>query len=175
LQRRAYEDVALPIGSGQTISQPSTQARYLEALNLCGSERVLEVGTGSGYQAAVLSLLVSHVVSVERIPALAEAARRNLRRAGVRAVSVVVGDGTVGWAPEAPYDAILVAAAGPTVPEPLGRQLRDGGRMVIPIGRQGTQMLNLVTRHGDRWTEEELGPVQFVPLVGRHGFRDQTS
>jgi protein-L-isoaspartate(D-aspartate) O-methyltransferase len=174
LRRRAYEDEALPIGSGQTISQPSTQARYLEALSLAGTERVLEVGTGSGYQAALLSLLVSHVVSVERIPTLATTARKNLDRAGVQAVSVVVGDGTIGWAPDAPYDAILVAAASPAVPQPLKRQLREGGQMVIPLERGGIQVLCLVSNQDGQWTEQTLGPAQFVPLVGRHGFQEQT-
>ncbi len=175
LRRKAYEDVALPIGNGQTISQPSTQAHYLEALSLGGTERVLEVGTGSGYQAALLSLLVSQVVTVERIPALAAAARKNLDAAGVQGVSVVVGDGTVGWASDAPYDAILVAAASPAVPEPLKRQLRDGGRMVVPIERDGAQRLCLMGKCGDQWTERELGAAQFVPLIGRYGFQTETS
>lgn len=173
LRRRAYEDVALPIGSGQTISQPTTQARSLEALRLEGSERVLEIGTGSGYQAALLSLLVSHVVTVERIPELAQKARQNLELARVRGVSVMVGDGSVGWAPEAPYDAILVAAASPAVPEPLRRQVVDGGRLVIPIERDGAQDLFLFAKAGDALEGEPIGPAQFVPLVGRHGFPEK--
>jgi protein-L-isoaspartate(D-aspartate) O-methyltransferase len=170
LRRRAYDDVALPIGNGQTISQPTTQARYLEALELAGNEETLEVGTGSGYQAALLSQLVALVVTVERIPELAMEARRNLEAANIKAVSVVVGDGTLGWAPSAPYDAILVAAAGPAVPRPLVRQLAEGGRMVIPLDRGGTQVLTRVSKCDGSVTVEEIGPVQFVPLLGHHGF-----
>ncbi len=175
LRRRAYEDAALPIGSGQTISQPTTQARFLEALGLGGSERVLEKGTGSGYQAALLSLLVSHVVTVERVSELATAARRNLERAHVRAVSVVTGDGSVGWAPESPYNAILVAAASPAIPTPLEKQLSEGGRLVIPLERAGLQQLVLIRKLNGELSEEELGPAQFVPLVGKYGFPEQTA
>jgi protein-L-isoaspartate(D-aspartate) O-methyltransferase len=160
----------LPIGNGQTISQPTTQARYLEALNLTGQERALEIGTGSGYQAALLSLLVSHVVTVERVPELASTARQNLERAKVHSVLVVVGDGSIGWASESPYDAMLVAAACPEIPKPLERQLADGGRLVIPLERSGSQLLFLVSKIAGHLTEEEMGPAQFVPLVGRHGF-----
>ena len=171
LRNRAYDDTSLPIGFGQTISQPTTQAAFLGALDLRGTERVLEVGTGSGYQAALLSLLVSHVVTVERIPELAEHARRALAAACVTNVMVVVGDGSLGWRPEAPYDAILVAAASPRIPEPLVSQLVEGGRLVIPVeeaaGRQ--QLLRLV-REGDRTHQQQLSTANFVPLVGRHGF-----
>ncbi|MEJ2240409.1 MAG: protein-L-isoaspartate(D-aspartate) O-methyltransferase [Gemmatimonadales bacterium] len=153
-RNRAYDDVSLPIGNGQTISQPSTQARYLEALQLEGRERVLEVGTGSGYQAALLCKLADEVVSVERVPELAEQARSALARAGAKEVTVVVGDGTLGWAPRAPYEGIVVAAASPEVPQPLVR----------------SQELYRVRREGDDLVEEVLGPAQFVRLVGRHGF-----
>jgi protein-L-isoaspartate(D-aspartate) O-methyltransferase len=169
-RNRAYEDVSLPIGSGQTISQPSTQARYLEALQLKGQERVLEVGTGSGYQAALLRQLARQVVSVERLPALAEQAKRALAGAGAMDVTVVVGDGTLGWAPLAPYEGIVVAAASPEVPQPLVRQLALGGRLVIPLQRGTRQELYRVRREGDDLIEEVLGPAQFVRLVGRHGF-----
>ncbi len=171
LRNRAYDDSALPIGFGQTISQPSTQAAFLETLRLSGGERVLEVGTGSGYQAALLGMLVAHVVTVERIPELADRARAALADTGRNNVMVVVGDGSLGWRPTAPYDAILVAAAGPVVPEPLLSQLRDGGRLVMPVqDAGGTQRLTCVTRNGDRHESLELGDARFVPLVGRHGF-----
>lgn len=169
-RNRAYDDVSLPIGNGQTISQPSTQARYLEALQLEGRERVLEVGTGSGYQAALLCKLADEVVSVERVPELAEQARSALARVGAKEVTVVVGDGTLGWAPRAPYEGIVVAAASPEVPQPLVRQLALGGCLVIPLQRGPSQELYRVRREGDDLVEEVLGPAQFVRLVGRHGF-----
>ena len=172
LRRRAYEDVALPIGRGQTISQPTTQAKYLEALELEGKERVLEIGTGSGYQAALLSYLVPQVVSVERIPSLADDAREALREAEVSGVTVLVGDGSLGWAPLAPYGAILVSAASPSIPQPLIKQLADGGRMVVPVGGNESQDLKLLTLNGGQVTETELGTVEFVPLIGRHGFQN---
>lgn len=173
LLRQAYEDTSLPIGSGQTISQPSTQARYLEALTLTGTERVLEIGTGSGYQAALLSYLCTHVVTVERIPELASTARKALDAAGVSTVLVVTADGSLGWKQNAPYDAVLVAAAGPAVPQPLTAQLADGGRLVMPLEEDGKQQLVRVTRRGSSLEEERLGDAQFVPLIGRHGFREE--
>jgi protein-L-isoaspartate(D-aspartate) O-methyltransferase len=174
LRHRAYDDAALPIGSGQTISQPTTQARYLEALALTGRERVLEVGTGSGYQAALLAHLAAHVVSVERVPALAAAAQAALAAAGVADVAVMIGDGTLGWRPLAPFDAILVAAVAPAVPAPLLEQLADGGRLIIPLQQAGAggQALVRIVRRGDEVAQERLGAVQFVPLIGRHGFGD---
>jgi protein-L-isoaspartate(D-aspartate) O-methyltransferase len=170
MRQRAYDDVSLPIGHGQTISQPATQAVSLEALELRGRERVLEIGTGSGYQAALLSQMVEHVVSVERISELADDARTALRAAGVTNVLVVVGDGSLGWRPESPYDAVLVAAASPEIPQPLVDQLVDGGRLIIPIDRGSSQQLMRVTRHGTEVETESLGEARFVPLVGRHGF-----
>ncbi|MBI4420539.1 MAG: protein-L-isoaspartate(D-aspartate) O-methyltransferase [Gemmatimonadetes bacterium] len=170
VRHQAYEDVALPIGSGQTISQPSTQARYLEALQLQGTERVLEVGTGSGYQAALLSQVAGHVITVERIPELAAVARRALQDAGVTGVTLIVGDGSLGWAPFAPYDAIVVAAAGPEVPAPLVSQLVEGGRMVLPLVNGPAQELWRLTRQGRDIRREHLGDVRFVPLIGQHGF-----
>jgi protein-L-isoaspartate(D-aspartate) O-methyltransferase len=172
LRRRAYEDVALPIGHGQTISQPTTQAKYLQSLRLSGTERVLEVGTGSGYQAALLTKVASQVVSIERISVLAGVARKALANSGFSSVTVLEGDGSLGWTPLAPYDAILVAAASPEVPEPLLRQLEDGGRMVAPVARGATQALRLFVRNGDDFAENELGEVQFVPLVGKYGYAD---
>jgi protein-L-isoaspartate(D-aspartate) O-methyltransferase len=187
LRHRAYEDGALPIGHGQTISQPTTQARYLEALQLGGTERVLEIGTGSGYQTALLSHVSRMVVSVERVPELAEAARAALDRAEITGAMVVVGDGSLGWRPEAPYDAILVAAASPSVPAPLLGQLAEGGRLVLPLDvaqvppealrglppPPGGQVLVRVTRHGGKCYAEPLGAALFVPLIGRHGFEEE--
>ena len=139
VRHRAYEDTALPIGGGQTISQPWVQARYLELAALTGRERVLEIGAGSGYQTALLAPLADAVFAVERIPALAQSARAALAAAGVRNVTVLVGDGTLGWRPFAPYDAILVAAASPEIPAPLVEQLAPGGRLIIPLGDRGSR------------------------------------
>jgi len=172
LRHQAYDDTSLPIGHGQTISQPSTQAVYLEALELTGRERVLEIGTGSGYQAALLAFMADDVVTVERISPLARAAKVALASAGARNVLVVTGDGTLGWRPRAPYDAIVVAAAGPKIPEPLLEQLDDGGRLVAPVLRGNEQILVRITRRGEHLASENLGAVRFVPLVGRHGFED---
>ena len=170
-RHRAYEDVALPISGGQTISRPLTQARYLAALRLTGHERVLEVGTGSGYQTALLAAVAAQVFSVERVRALAEAAQRTLRELGLANVSLLVGDGTLGWSTYAPYDAILVAAGGPEVPPPLVEQLAPGGRMLIPLGAEGGgQVLTLIERTTDGLRRRPLGDARFVPLVGEHGF-----
>jgi len=170
VRHRAYEDSALPIGAGQTISQPWVQARSLELARLTGKEKVLEVGTGSGYQTALLAQLADQVFSVERLPALAQAARTALAEAGVRYVTVLVGDGTLGWRPYAPYDAILVAAACPEVPGPLLEQLAPGGRLILPIGDRDSQTLTLVTRDGDRVRSQPVSDVRFVPLLGQFGF-----
>jgi protein-L-isoaspartate(D-aspartate) O-methyltransferase len=173
VRHRAYDDAALPIGSGQTISQPFVQARYLELIGLTGKEKVLEIGTGSGYQTALLALLASMVFSVERVPQLAQSARAALALAGIRNVTVLVGDGTLGWRPFAPYDAILVSAASPEVPAPLAEQLAIGGRMVIPLGDKEAQTLTLVERLEDRVRSSTIADVRFVPLVGEFGFRDE--
>ena len=170
VRHRAYEDAALPIGAGQTISRPFTQARYLEALQLTGREKVLEVGTGSGYETALLGALAGQVFSVERVRSLAEAALRTLREAGVRNVSVLVGDGTLGWSAYAPYDAVLVSAGGPAVPLPLLEQLAPDGRLLIPLGAKGAQVLTLVQRTAAGVQHTSLGDARFVPLVGEHGF-----
>ena len=170
VRHRAYDDTALPIGNGQTISQPFTQARYLEALRLRGRERVLEIGTGSGYQTALLGALADQVFSVERVRSLALAAQQALRAAGVANVSVLVGDGTLGWSAYAPYDAIVVAAGGPEIPPPLVEQLALTGRLLVPLGKRGAQTLTLVERDGATLRRTPLGGARFVPLVGEHGF-----
>lgn len=170
VRHRAYEDAALPIGNGQTISQPFTQARYLEALRLTGRERVLEVGTGSGYQTALLAALAAQVFTIERVRELAVSAQSALREAGLT-VSLLVGDGTLGWSAYAPYDAILVAAGGPEVPPPLVEQLAPGGRLLIPLGARGAQTLTVVERiAGGELRQTPIGDARFVPLLGEHGF-----
>jgi protein-L-isoaspartate(D-aspartate) O-methyltransferase len=171
VRHRAYDDSALPIGGGQTISQPWVQARYLELAGLTGRERVLEVGAGSGYQTALLALLADSVFAVERIPALAQSARTALETAGLRNVTVLVGDGTLGWRPFAPYDAILVAAASPEIPGPLVEQLAPGGRLIIPLGDRSTQVLTVAQRVGDEVRTSMVADVRFVPLLGEFGFR----
>jgi protein-L-isoaspartate(D-aspartate) O-methyltransferase len=171
LRGQAYKDAALPIGGGQTISAPSTVAAMSAALELGGSERVLEVGTGSGYQAAVLGALVERVVSIERLPRLAASARRALDRLGVVNVVVHLGDGSLGRAADAPYDAIVLTAGAPAVPEPLLAQLAPGGRLVAPIGPRAEQRLVRIRRGPDgAFAREVLGPCRFVDLVGRHGW-----
>lgn len=172
VRHRAYEDSALPIGSGQTISQPSVHARYLQLLRLTGRERVLEVGTGSGYQTVLLAHLAEQVFSIERIPALLEAAREVIQKLEIRNVSLLLGDGSLGWREYAPYDAMLVGAASPEVPEPLTEQLAEGGRLVIPIGTREEQVLAVITKREGRLNRQDVAPVRFVPLVGRHGWQD---
>lgn len=167
----AYEDRPLPIGEGQTISQPTMVAVMLGALRLEGAERVLEVGTGSGWEAALLSRLAAKVWTVELLAPLAERARAALRRLGCDNVEVVVGDGSLGWPAAAPYDAIVVAAGAPELPPPLLSQLADGGRLVAPVGRGLLgQSLVRVTRRGDASDYENLGACAFVPLRGTHGW-----
>ena len=170
VRHRAYEDSALPIGSGQTISQPSVHARYLQLLGLTGHETVLEIGTGSGYQTVLLSHLAARVFSIERVPELLERARDVISEAGVRNVSLMLGDGTLGWRQHAPYDAILVSAAAPDIPRPLLEQLADGGRMIVPLGDMEEQMLAMVTRRGEQFERRDIAPVRFVPLWGTHGW-----
>ncbi|MEO8561462.1 MAG: protein-L-isoaspartate(D-aspartate) O-methyltransferase [bacterium] len=170
VKHRAYEDAPLQIGSGQTISQPSIHARYLELLQLTGSERVLEIGTGSGYQTVLLSHLVAQIFTIERISALYTQARDAIGRAGAKNVSMLLGDGTVGWREYAPYDAILVSAGGPSIPKPLIEQLADGGRMLIPVGGRDEQTLKMVIKRGEQITTSDVAPVRFVPLLGTHGW-----
>jgi len=171
VRHRAYEDSALPIGNGQTISQPSIHARYLELLKLTGHERVLEVGTGSGYQTVLLAHLAAQVFSIERIPALLNGARDAITRAGVRNVSLLLGDGTLGWREYSPYDAILVSAAAPSVPQPLLDQLAEKGRLLIPLGGQDVQTLAVITKREGTVHREDVLPVRFVPLLGTHGWQ----
>lgn len=165
LERDAYDDSPLPIGSGQTISQPYTVAFMCEALQLKGRERVLEIGTGSGYSAAVLSQLVPHVWTVERIPELARHARARLQRLGYTNVSVRVVDAILGWPEEAPFDAIVVTAGAEQLPQVYVDQLSEGGRLVIPIGGSCGQTMYRLTRHGSDLESEELGLFSFVPLI----------
>jgi len=173
VRHRAYEDAPLQIGSGQTISQPSIHARYLEILVLQGRERVLEVGTGSGYQTVLLSHLVAQIFTIERIPALFTAAREAINKAGATNVSMLLGDGTVGWREYAPYDAILVSAGGPSIPPALVEQLAEGGRMLIPVGGMEEQTLKLVTRRDGVIETTDIAPVRFVPLLGTQGWEQK--
>lgn len=170
VRHRAYEDSALPIGSSQTISQPSVHARYLELLALTGHERVLEIGTGSGYQTVLLSHLAAQVFSVERIPVLLDRAREVIQQTNARNISLLLGDGTLGWRDYAPYDAILVSAAAPEVPPPLREQLAEGGRLLIPLGTREDQVLTVFTRRGKELGRVAVAPVRFVPLLGAHGW-----
>jgi protein-L-isoaspartate(D-aspartate) O-methyltransferase len=170
IRHRAYDDAPLPIGNGQTISQPLIHAQYLELLGVKGTEKVLEIGTGTGYQTALLANLVPQVFSIERIAALSEQARVNLEKLGITNVSLLVGDGTIGWKAYAPFDAILVSAGSPSVPRPLLEQLAEGGRLLVPIGDRDTQYLMVYTRRGDRFDKREVAPVRFVPLIGSHGW-----
>ncbi len=171
LREHAYADRALPIGAGQTISQPFMVATMLEALALDGG-RVLDVGTGSGYQAALLAELADEVVTVERVPELAEEARRTLARAGYERVDVRVGDGTLGVPERAPFEGIVVAAAAPSVPESLYAQLAAGGRLVVPVGTRRDQWLEIVERGPDGPVRSRSVPCRFVPLLGVAGFDD---
>lgn len=171
VQHRAYEDAPLPIGHGQTISQPWVHAKYLELLGLTGTEKVLEIGTGSGFQSALLTKLAGQVFSIERIPALAEAARETLRRAGIERVVQRVGDGTLGWPEYAPFDAILVGAASPSVPQPLVDQLAVGGLLLIPVGGREEQALLRLRRTATGIERTAFDAMRFVPLIGAHGFQ----
>jgi protein-L-isoaspartate(D-aspartate) O-methyltransferase len=166
----AYSDSALQLDFGQSISQPFIVALMTQALHLTGYERVLEVGTGSGYQAAILSQLAKEVHTIEFIPELAEHAAQTLAELGLSNVHVHTGDGSQGWAPSAPYDAILVAAAAPHTPQPLMDQLADGGRLILPVGGQGAQSLQLWLRNGEAFKHKILIPVAFVLLRGKHGW-----
>ncbi len=162
----AYEDHPLAIGHAQTISQPYIVALMTETLGLRGGETVLEVGTGSGYQAAVLAEIAAHVYSIEIVEPLAEEARERLRRLGYGNVVVRAGDGYAGWPEKAPFDAIMVTAAAPRIPEPLKAQLRDGGRLVLPVGDESQELI-VVTRRGATFTERRVLPVRFVPMTGK--------
>jgi protein-L-isoaspartate(D-aspartate) O-methyltransferase len=170
LRDRAYYDAALPIGAGQTISQPYMVAKICEALALRGDEHVLDVGSGSGYQAAVLAELAPEVDTIERIPELAERARANLAAAGYARVRVHLGDGTRGLPGHAPFEAIAVAAAAPRLPQTLYDQLEPRGRLVVPVGRFGVQRLQVIVRSPEGPAVLKTVPCRFVPLVGEEGF-----
>lgn len=175
VRHRSYEDAPVPIGFGQTASQPSLQALYMQVLGLKPTDKVLEIGTGCGFQTAVLAQLADRVYSVERIRELAVRARETLDAMRISNVAVLVGDGTIGWSRYAPYDAILVAAGGPEIPRPLMEQMADGGRMLIPVGGREMQQLVLVERHGDQYTQREVTDCTFVPLLGRFGWSAEAS
>jgi protein-L-isoaspartate(D-aspartate) O-methyltransferase len=166
----AYEDRPLPIGEGQTISQPYIVAVMTELLEPHPDDRILEIGTGSGYQAALLSELVARVVTLERLPMIADKARNNLRSLEIQNVEVVVGDGTLGWPEQAPYNGVLITASTPDIPPPLVEQLAEGGRLVAPVGGQGYQELIKLIKQGSRVEKTHHGGVVFVPLIGRYGW-----
>jgi protein-L-isoaspartate(D-aspartate) O-methyltransferase len=170
VQHRAYEDNALPIGFQQTASQPSIQALYLQTLALKPTDRVLEIGTGSGYQTALLAHLAQNVYSVERIRELSVRSRAALDQLRITNVALLVGDGTIGWSKYAPYDAILVSAAAPAIPAALVEQLADTGRMLIPLGDRDLQTLTLVRKTATGIETEEVAACVFVPLLGRFGW-----
>lgn len=172
IKSQAYNDNALPISSGQTISQPFIVARMTELLELNGDEKVLEIGAGSGYQTAVLASLAQKVFAIERLDSLANEARGRLQTLGFRNVTLKAADGTEGWSAYMPYDAILVAAGGPEIPEPLVAQLKVGGKIVLPVGDdRKSQMLIRCTRKEFGYTQENFGPCAFVPLIGEHGWK----
>ncbi len=172
VRHRAYEDEALLIGSGQTISQPSIHALYLDVLALTGKERVLEIGTGSGFQTALLARLAAQVFTIERVSVLMDRAKDVLRALQVSNVSFLVGDGTIGWREYGPYDAILVGAGSPTIPQPLIDQLAVGGRLLCPVGNREKQEVVLITRDVSGVRTTVITDARFVPLVGTHGWMD---
>jgi protein-L-isoaspartate(D-aspartate) O-methyltransferase len=170
---RAYDDTALSIGEGQTISQPYMVAVMTELLELQGEERVLEIGTGSGYQAAVLSELAREVCSIERVAALAQSAEERFRSLGYENIRVMVGDGTLGWPEEAPFDRVIITAGTPQIPEPVMEQLSDNGILVVPVGERFSQQLIRIRKHQGKTTEEYHTPCVFVPLIGRYGWQGE--
>lgn len=167
----AYSDYPLPIGHGQTISQPYIVAMMTSLLQIQPDDHLLEIGSGSGYQAAVLGILAREVISIERIPEVAQLAKKNLADAGITNVTVVIGDGTLGFPGGAPYDGVLITAATPSIPSPLVEQLAEGGRLVAPVGSRDLQELVRLTRKGHDLTRESFGGVVFVPLLGEHGWK----
>lgn len=173
LQREAYQDSPVPIGEGQTISQPYMVGDMLQALRLGPEDRVLEVGTGTGYEAAVMSRIVQEVYTIERFASLAEAAKKIFERLGYTNIHVIIGDGSRGYPEAAPYDAIIVAAAAPQLPEALLQQLSDGGRMIVPVGPSDLQQLLLVSKHDGEIQTKALDACRFVPLVGEHGYAEE--
>ncbi len=169
----AYEDRPLPIGEGQTISQPYMVAVMTQSLELKGEERVLEIGTGSGYQTAILAELAKEVCTIERIPALLERAQSTLQSLGYENIFFKIGDGTKGWPEKAPFDGIIVTAGAPEIPQTLLAQLADGGRLVIPVGPRYTQTLYKVMRRGKNYQEEDITGCVFVPLLGEYGWKEE--
>ncbi len=175
LWSRSYGDYPLPIGNGQTISQPYMVALMTQCLELEGQERVLEIGTGSGYQAAILSKLARNVFTIERYGSLGKRARKVWEELDLHNIAMRIGDGSIGWSKYAPYDGIIVTAASPDLPQPLLDQLSaDDGRLVIPVGTSDFQQLKVVTRKGDAYTSREEVGCTFVPLVGKHGWKDRS-
>ena len=172
LWNRAYDDCALPIGEGQTISQPYMVALMTELLELKGDEKVLEIGTGSGYQSAVLSMLSSEVHTVERIPSIASSAETRLKDFGYSNVNIYIADGTIGLSAEAPFDGIIVTAGAPRIPDQYVEQLKPGGRLVIPVGTRYSQVLYQVTKTPDGIREHMSTPCVFVPLIGQEGWEE---
>jgi protein-L-isoaspartate(D-aspartate) O-methyltransferase len=170
VRHRAYEDVALPLGHGQTISRPGVHALHLQLARLTGTERALEIGTGSGFQTALLARLVQQVFSIEVVPELATLVHDRLQVLEIDNVELRTGDGSQGWMERAPFDAIFVGAAAPTVPDSLRQQLADGGRLLIPVGDETGQQLLLIERTGDSWSEDLIDGARFVPLVGEEGW-----
>lgn len=172
LKAQAYKDNALPIAANQTISQPFIVARMTEILGINPQSKVLEIGAGSGYQTAILAKLAKHIFAVERVPQLAAEAENRLKQLGISNVTLRTGDGTIGWEIYAPFDAILVAAGSPDIPEPLLAQLKIGGRLVLPVGEnQQSQRLIRVTRGETKFQTEDFGACAFVPLIGEHGWK----
>jgi len=171
----AYDDRPLPIGESETISQPYIVAAMTQAAEVHVGDKALEVGTGTGYQAAILAYLGAKVFTIERNPALAEAARERLKRLGYASVEIITGDGSEGYAPASPYQVILVTAAAPEPPPPLLERLAEGGRLVIPVGDLYHQDLQLIVKHGEKLTTRFLDPCQFVPLIGKHGWQEGES
>ena len=172
MQYRAYDDMALPIGEGQTISQPYMVAAMTELLGLTGKEKVLEIGTGSGYQAAVLAQLAKEVFTVERIASLAGKAAQRFRDLSYFNIHVKIGDGTLGWPEEAPFDGIIITAASPKIPDPLKEQISEDGIIVIPVGSRFSQQLIRIIKTKSGFEEQYHTPCVFVPLIGEHGWKE---
>jgi protein-L-isoaspartate(D-aspartate) O-methyltransferase len=171
----AYEDCPLPIGNGQTISQPYIVALMTDLLNPGPNDHILEIGAGSGYQAAILATLAKNVITIERIPAVADLARSNLAKLGITNARLIVGDGTIGYPPGAPFDGILITAATPQIPQPLIDQISDGGRLVVPFGGRDIQELIRISRIQNKIIESHHGGVRFVPLIGAYGWKGEDS